>query len=133
MGAFATGFLLFGIALIYGVTGSFHFDAIRQHIIIRMEIRQRRYVLRRSDHAHRRTCFQMFACSISLLVARCLHGLTYIGYRFHEHGSQNRCLCCILPLVYHVLCSLHKFMVNNAMGNLCTNDHYWQSHCRLPG
>lgn len=34
MGAFATGFLLFGIALIYGVTGSFHLDAIRQYIIV---------------------------------------------------------------------------------------------------
>jgi NADH-quinone oxidoreductase subunit N len=28
MGSFATGFLLFGVALIYGVTGSFHVEAI---------------------------------------------------------------------------------------------------------
>lgn len=32
MGAFATGFLLFGIALIYGATGSFHLEAIRNVI-----------------------------------------------------------------------------------------------------
>src|ERR1700761_9512929 len=30
MGAFSTGFLLFGITLIYGATGSFNFDAIRK-------------------------------------------------------------------------------------------------------
>jgi NADH-quinone oxidoreductase subunit N len=32
MGSFATGFLLFGIALIYGATGSFHLHAISQSI-----------------------------------------------------------------------------------------------------
>jgi len=32
MGAFATGFLLFGIALIYGETGSFNLQTISQHI-----------------------------------------------------------------------------------------------------
>lgn len=31
MGSFATGFLLFGIALIYGVTGSFHIDVIGEY------------------------------------------------------------------------------------------------------
>lgn len=33
MGAFSTGFLLFGIALIYGATGSFNLEAIRNWII----------------------------------------------------------------------------------------------------
>ncbi|MFC1618715.1 NADH-quinone oxidoreductase subunit N [Candidatus Neomarinimicrobiota bacterium] len=33
LGAFSTGFFLFGIALIYGSTGSTHYDAIRQAII----------------------------------------------------------------------------------------------------
>jgi len=33
MGAFSTGFLLFGIALIYGSTGSFHLEAIRDYVI----------------------------------------------------------------------------------------------------
>ena len=33
MGAFSTGFLLFGITLIYGSTGSFDLAAIKQHII----------------------------------------------------------------------------------------------------
>ncbi|TWP27446.1 NADH-quinone oxidoreductase subunit N [Apibacter muscae] len=33
LGAFATGFLLFGIALIYGVTNSFSIDVIRQYSI----------------------------------------------------------------------------------------------------
>jgi NADH-quinone oxidoreductase subunit N len=32
MGAFASGFLLFGIALIYGVTGSFHLEKIGMYI-----------------------------------------------------------------------------------------------------
>ncbi|HRH66185.1 MAG TPA: NADH-quinone oxidoreductase subunit N [Bacteroidia bacterium] len=32
MGSFATGFLLFGIALIYGVTGSFNLEAISSHL-----------------------------------------------------------------------------------------------------
>jgi NADH-quinone oxidoreductase subunit N len=32
MGAFATGFLLFGIALIYGITGSFHLENISQYL-----------------------------------------------------------------------------------------------------
>jgi NADH-quinone oxidoreductase subunit N len=32
MGAFATGFLLFGITLIYGVTGSFHLQGITQYL-----------------------------------------------------------------------------------------------------
>jgi NADH-quinone oxidoreductase subunit N len=32
MGSFATGFLLFGIALVYGATGLFHIDALAQHI-----------------------------------------------------------------------------------------------------
>lgn len=32
MGAFATGFLLFGIALIYGATGSFNLAVIAQHL-----------------------------------------------------------------------------------------------------
>ncbi len=31
MGSFATGFLLFGIALIYGVTGSFHIDVVGEY------------------------------------------------------------------------------------------------------
>lgn len=31
MGSFATGFLLFGVALIYGVTGSFHLDVIGEY------------------------------------------------------------------------------------------------------
>ena len=33
MGAFSTGFLLFGITLLYGSTGSFDLAAIKQHII----------------------------------------------------------------------------------------------------
>jgi len=33
MGAFSTGFLLFGIALIYGSTGSFHLEVIRDYVI----------------------------------------------------------------------------------------------------
>jgi NADH-quinone oxidoreductase subunit N len=33
MGAFATGIVLFGIALIYGVTGSFHLIGIKQYVI----------------------------------------------------------------------------------------------------
>jgi NADH-quinone oxidoreductase subunit N len=32
MGSFATGFLLFGITLIYGATGSFHLHTIAEHI-----------------------------------------------------------------------------------------------------
>ena len=32
LGAFATGFLLFGIAFLYGVTGSFHLDAIAAYV-----------------------------------------------------------------------------------------------------
>src|ERR1700761_8407344 len=33
MGAFSTGFLLFGIALIYGTTGSFNLEAIRNWVV----------------------------------------------------------------------------------------------------
>ncbi|WP_199119639.1 NADH-quinone oxidoreductase subunit N [Pedobacter sp. ASV28] len=33
MGAFSTGFLLFGIALIYGATGSFDIDVIQNHLV----------------------------------------------------------------------------------------------------
>lgn len=33
MGAFSTGFLLFGIALIYGATGSFDITVIQQHLV----------------------------------------------------------------------------------------------------
>ena len=33
MGSFATGFLLFGIALVYGETHTFHLDVIRQYVI----------------------------------------------------------------------------------------------------
>ncbi|NQX40164.1 NADH dehydrogenase subunit N [Pedobacter steynii] len=33
MGAFSTGFLLFGITLIYGATGSFDLDAINQYLV----------------------------------------------------------------------------------------------------
>jgi len=33
MGAFSTGFLLFGIALIYGTTGSFNLEAIRDWVV----------------------------------------------------------------------------------------------------
>lgn len=34
MGAFSTGFLLFGVALIYGTTGSFNLEAIRDWVLI---------------------------------------------------------------------------------------------------
>jgi NADH-quinone oxidoreductase subunit N len=33
MGAFSTGFLLFGITLIYGATGSFNIEEIQQHLV----------------------------------------------------------------------------------------------------
>lgn len=33
MGAFSTGFLLFGIALVYGASGSFSLDVIKQYVI----------------------------------------------------------------------------------------------------
>lgn len=33
MGAFSTGFLLFGITLIYGASGSFDLDAIREYVV----------------------------------------------------------------------------------------------------
>jgi NADH-quinone oxidoreductase subunit N len=33
MGSFATGFLLFGIALIYGCTGGFHLSTIHQYVV----------------------------------------------------------------------------------------------------
>jgi NADH-quinone oxidoreductase subunit N len=33
MGAFSTGFLLFGITLIYGITGSFNLDVIKDYVI----------------------------------------------------------------------------------------------------
>jgi NADH-quinone oxidoreductase subunit N len=37
MGAFSTGFLLFGIALIYGASGSFDLDAIRDYVVAHPE------------------------------------------------------------------------------------------------
>ena len=33
MGAFSTGFLLFGITLIYGATGSFDLEVINQYLV----------------------------------------------------------------------------------------------------
>jgi NADH-quinone oxidoreductase subunit N len=33
MGAFSTGFLLFGITLIYGSSGSFDLDVIRDYVV----------------------------------------------------------------------------------------------------
>ncbi len=38
MGSFATGFLLMGIALIYGATGNFHLDKIAAHIAANPEL-----------------------------------------------------------------------------------------------
>src|SRR6201991_991656 len=38
MGAFSTGFLLFGIALIYGATGSFSLEAIRNWVVTNQKI-----------------------------------------------------------------------------------------------
>jgi NADH-quinone oxidoreductase subunit N len=33
MGAFSTGFLLFGMALLYGSSGSFNIDAISEYVV----------------------------------------------------------------------------------------------------
>jgi len=38
MGAFSTGFLLFGIALIYGASGSFNLEAIRNWVVTNQKI-----------------------------------------------------------------------------------------------
>lgn len=38
MGSFATGFLLMGIALVYGATGSFHLDKIAEHTTVSAEL-----------------------------------------------------------------------------------------------
>lgn len=38
MGAFSTGFLLFGIALVYGASGSFSLDVIKQYVIDNKQI-----------------------------------------------------------------------------------------------
>ncbi|MBE7176832.1 MAG: NADH-quinone oxidoreductase subunit N [Mucilaginibacter polytrichastri] len=38
MGAFSTGFLLFGIALLYGATGSFSLDVIKKYVLDHNEI-----------------------------------------------------------------------------------------------
>ena len=51
MGAFSTGFLLFGIALIYGSSGSFSLEAIRAYVICESN-RYRSYVLC-GHYAHR--------------------------------------------------------------------------------
>ena len=44
MGAFSTGFLLFGIALIYGASGSFNLDAIRSWVVAQPKIDPMFYV-----------------------------------------------------------------------------------------
>ncbi len=44
MGAFSTGFLLFGIALIYGASGSFNLDAIRSWVVTQPKIDPMFYV-----------------------------------------------------------------------------------------
>lgn len=38
MGSFATGFLLMGMALVYGATGSFHLNKISEHITVSAEL-----------------------------------------------------------------------------------------------
>lgn len=38
MGAFSTGFLLFGIALLYGATGSFDLEGIRSYIVLTQHV-----------------------------------------------------------------------------------------------
>ncbi|HVW94708.1 MAG TPA: NADH-quinone oxidoreductase subunit N [Mucilaginibacter sp.] len=53
MGAFSTGFLLFGIALIYGSTGSFSLEAIRNWVL---------------DHPHVKDITPMFYSGVLLII-----------------------------------------------------------------
>ena len=89
MGAFATGFLLYGIALIYGATGSTNLTQISAYLLdqpTRMaDLSDRRRFL-----AADRFRFQSRRGAVSFLGARCLRRRADAGDRVYVGGGQGR-------------------------------------------
>ena len=85
LGSFATAFFLYGVALIYGMTGSTNLSLIRTRGGLSLAGIRRH--LRRS-HAGG-TALQSFRRALPGLGARCLSGCSHTSFGFHVRGTQS--------------------------------------------
>ena len=86
MGAFSTGFLLFGITLIYGASGSFNLETIRDWVI------ENPHAISPMFYAGILLiivglCFKVGAAPFSFLDARCLRRVAYINHCIYVNRS----------------------------------------------
>ena len=101
LGSFATAFLLYGIAWIYGLVGSTNLDEIRTLL------EQRRTSLRAGGLAAALIfvglAFQSLGGAVSDVGAGCLSGRRRSGQRLHVRRSESRCFRRFLPHLHDVL------------------------------
>ena len=89
MGAFATGILLFGIALLYGATGTFALSQLAAAVADARQCQPAAHALHRhsdDDYRHR---LQGVGRAVPLLDARRVRGHAHLLHRLHEHGGEN--------------------------------------------
>ena len=89
IGAFATGFLLYGIALIYGATGSTNLNEISANLVEPMT-EWPLYLAAWSLAVIDRVCFQSGGGAISFLDSRRLRGRADSGHRFYVRCGEGR-------------------------------------------
>ena len=89
MGAFATGFLLYGIALIYGATGSTNLNRSPTYLL-EQPSDWPLYLVGGGFLAAGRFCLQSRRRAVSFLGAGCLRRRADAGHRFHVGCGQSR-------------------------------------------
>ena len=98
LGAFSSGFFLYGVALIYGYAGSMHFGAINE--AVRNDTGNQTLLLHRHGHAGRRPAVQGRRRAVPGLDARRLPGRPDRGHGVHGGGTKVAAFGALLRLFY---------------------------------
>ena len=88
LGSFSSAIFLYGVALVYGATGSTQLDEIAT-FLARNTLQQQRRPPRRHGPAHRRPRVQGGGRAVPLLDARRLPGVAHPVHRLHGRGGQG--------------------------------------------
>ncbi|NJR39952.1 MAG: hypothetical protein HC781_15440, partial [Leptolyngbyaceae cyanobacterium CSU_1_4] len=135
MGAFASGFLLFGIALIYGYTGTFSIENIARPEFFPMPITSVRECGFKSRFTHHHgwyyfdsdwSGFQNFGCPFPFLGSRCLHRRANTHNRLDVNGSKNGCNWCFFQIDVCWLGGKSRYFYRYFGGNDSFDASNWQ-------
>ena len=139
MGAVASGFLLFGIALLYGFFGTFDLHEIQRVTGVMEEWKNglsiirafQCFVLWRNYFHARWFVIQSFICAVSFLGTRCLSGSAYASHRVYGKHCEDCSVCSVLTFVHDVFCRSRKCLGKYYLDYVRTHNSHRKHYCCL--